>query len=385
MKEINMGSKSLKKVVDVLFGFMLMAGILAPGSSSRWTVFAEEDRKIIVAAGSDYQYPNEDSYGIGQIGNDGGAVIMSRVAEKMQEAGISGVDGFLCAGDYDYDLNRNADDTAAGIASMKAAALNSGLTNSNTEFVLVQGNHDPMSTAGGTSESGNNDPISGAYGVFVINERDYQWAWTGIDESATIAIADLLQSYCDEKIENYYTAPIFVVSHLPLHYSMRTNYDGDCVYARHIFDVLNDAAAQGLNIIYLFGHNHSNGWDDYLGGANIFLAPGDQINISDGEKSGYTTETLNFVYMNAGYLGYYKHQNTETEAVNSPFYDISDLTMSCFVISDDMIEITRYNNEGETILKDKGIYNRYKYEHRFKPGYPVNEEIIENYAMILDR
>ena len=145
------------------------------------------------------------------------------------------------------------------------------------------------------------------------------------------------------------------------------------------------AEEDGKIVVVACSDNHSNGWDDYLGGANIFLHPGDLINISDGEKSGYTAETLNFVYMNAGYLGYYKHQNTETEAVNSPFYDISDLTMSCFVISDDMIEITRYNNEGETILKDKGIYNRYKYEHRFKPGYPINEEIIENYAMILDR
>ena len=146
---------------------------------------------------------------------------------------------------------------------------------------------------------------------------------------------------------------------------------------------MNDAAAQGLNIIYLFGHNHSNGWDDYLGGANIFLVPGDQINISNGEKNEYTTETLNFVYMNAGYMGYYKHQNTETEAVNDPFYDISDLTMSCFVISDNAVEITRYNNNGKTLLKDKGIYNRYRNEDKFVPLYPVNEEILESYTMVI--
>ena len=141
------------------------------------------------------------------------------------------------------------------------------------------------------------------------------------------------------------------------------------------------AEEDGKIVVVACSDNHSNGWDDYLGGANIFLAPGDQINISDGEKSGYTTETLNFVYMNAGYMGYYKHQNTETEAVNDPFYDISDLTISCFVISDNAVEITRYNNNGETILKDKGIYNRYRNEDKFVPAYPVNENILESYTM----
>ena len=304
-----------KRFRQVLCCITIVTVICAAGNCFLFSAMAESSAsgdRIVVVACSDYQYPNGDVYGIGHTGNDGGAYVVSQIAGQMAENGINGVDGFLCAGDYDVDLNYSAQDTHDGIVSLTTALNNSGLTDENTKIVLTQGNHDPKSTAGGTSESGPNDPASGAYGVFVINERDYQWGSTywdnpGLNEGKTKEISNKLKEYCDTKIAAHFTAPIFVISHVPLHYSMRTYNEGDGLHAHYIFDVLNSAASKGLNIIYLFGHDHSNGWDDYLGGSKVYLEPGDKINIADGSRDKSKETTLNFTYMNAGYSGYYNN------------------------------------------------------------------------------
>ncbi|MBQ9880727.1 MAG: VWA domain-containing protein [Clostridia bacterium] len=339
---------------------------------------------VTVVACSDYQYPNTDEYGVGATGNAGGAILATRISAQLQSAGISGVDGFFCAGDFDYDLNRRESDTAAGITSLENAVTSSGLADSSTEFVNVQGNHDPKSTAGGTSPSGDNDPSSGAYGVFVINERDYQWASTGINEAATLELCESMRRYFNSKIAVNYTAPIFVISHLPLHYSMRTKNDGDNIYAKDIFDVLQDAADNGLNIIFMFGHNHSQGWDDYLGGANIFLTPGSSINIAElGSRDSYTAETLKFTYMNAGYTGYYEHRNTATGTASSTTYDLADLTMTSFEISASDVVIKRFNASGETALKKAGVYNYYKNENTSVSYQPDATVVDQPYTLSL--
>lgn len=78
---------------------------------------------------------------------------------------------------------------------------------------------------------------------------------------------------------------------------MRTRNDGDKQHANYIFNVLNDAGGNGLNIVFLYGHDHSNGWDDYLGGASVYLTKGDSINctkqqnrIQDGNSCVYLYE-----------------------------------------------------------------------------------------------
>jgi len=129
--------------------------------------------------------------------------------------------------------------------------------------IYVQGNHDPDSmiedgtlTAGGANDTEH-------YGVFVIHEKDYMWGHA--DRAITQATAESLRLYLEEKLSVGYDRPVFVVTHLPLHYSMRTYSSGDAKDADLLFNVLNDAGAQGLNIIYLFGHDHAQGWDDYMG------------------------------------------------------------------------------------------------------------------------
>lgn len=361
--------KSRKILSALLAAVMVVSGIPfagifafaedAPGGSST--------SAATVIAFSDYQYENSDIYGIGGTGNTGGSILLNRI---LTASGVTSADGLLCCGDYDYDLNRSASDTAAGIASIKGVM--NGVV-AEEAMIFGQGNHDPASTDGGTAESGNNDPASGAYGVFLINERDYMWNSTGMNEQKVKETAEALRRYLNSKIAVGYRAPIFVMSHLPLHYSMRTNNDGDKQYANYIFDVLNEAGQYGLNIIYLYGHDHSNGWDDYLGGSKVYLAKGDSINIAQKSRTNYSTETLNFTYMNPGFMGYYENHNSASGTVNT-YYDIADLTMTKFDISGADVTVTRYNVNGATDLKKAGVLNYYKSEQN--KGYSADTRVV---------
>lgn len=136
--------------------------------------------------------------------------------------------------------------------------------------------------------------------------------------------------------------------------------------------MLNAAGAKGLNIIFLYGHNHSNGWDDYLGGSAVYLKKGDKILIAQNDKRAYQEKTLNFTYMNAGYTGYYSNVNGADAA----------LTMSVFQITDHEVTITRYDKNGVHDLKSAGVTNAYKNEAvngGYAPDptvYPSSQEVV---------
>lgn len=114
-------------------------------------------------------------------------------------------------------------------------------------------------------------------------------------------------------------------------------------------NALNDYGAKGLNIIYLFGHNHSAPSDSYIGGGAAYLDRGDTMYVSQyGDKSKCNPVTLNFTYMNAGYLGYVNNSNTGGN-VNS---------MAVFEITGDTVRIKRYSANGKTPVRAKGsLYN----------------------------
>lgn len=306
---------------------------------------ADNGTVTTVIAASDFQLDdNNHELGGNQVLN-----ILNKIKETHSTA-----QGFLFCGDYD----RGWDDSATGKSVLSNKVLdvyeNAGLATN--AMIWVQGNHDPteLVTNGTLSSSGAHD--ADKYGVYVINEKDYMWY--NNNEATVKTTAENLKTYLDAKVEAKYTKPIFVVSHLPLHYNMRTKIDGDGQYANYIFDVLNDAGAQGLNIIFMFGHNHSNGWDDYLGGAAIYLAKGDSINIAQASKDRFAVEKLNFTYMNAGYVGYYNGHNDGTE---------TDLTMSVFQITEDTVTVYRYTGSGVHDLKSKGVTNAYKNEAGYSP------------------
>ena len=295
----------------------------------------------VVIAGSDFQ---------NKSGNTAGANVVTNLLNTIKGAGYTSADGFLFCGDYDYDLTYNAYDTVSGINALVDAVQSVYSSLTKNQMVLVKGNHD-VASATGLSKSGANDAAE--YGVFVINENDYMWR--NSNESTIKSTAASLKSYLDEKIQNAYKKPIFVVSHLPLHYSMRTKNDGDGMYANYIFDVLNEAGADGLNIIFLYGHDHSNGWDDYLGGAAVYLEKGDSINIAQSSKTAFNQENLEFTYMNAGFTGYYENLNGADEA----------LTMTVFDITEDEVSVERYDQNGLHALKSAGKTNTGKGEYDY--------------------
>lgn len=347
--------KRLNRAASFLMALIMVLSLL-PASA----IAAEAaEEPVVVIAGSDFQASSDS------VGADNVKSILAQVVKEYPSA-----DGFLFAGDYDKDDVAYAN-SAAGKAALQEALQ--GVYGAGMHEVYVQGNHDKDSLVGSTlSPSGANDPESGAYGVFVINEKDYMWY--NNDESTIKAAAASLKSYLDEKVAAKADEPIFVISHLPLHYSMRTKQDGDGQHANLIFDVLNQGGEAGLNIIFLFGHNHSHGWDDYLGGAAIYLEKGDKINIAQGSKDTYKEETLNFTYMNAGYVGYYRNVNTGAE---------TDLTMTVFAITGDKVTVERYSASDKHELKSAGVKNAHaastSYVSDGNGGY-CRHNLTEDYA-----
>ena len=318
-------------------------------------VAAQANGVTTVIACSDFQYPD---------GDEGGAQIVKNILNVIKSKGITNADGFICAGDYSYGYSTNADTLKTHLDYLKNAV--ESIYGFDLNEVYVQGNHDQVNQGtGGLSGSGNHDNGT-KYGVFVIDEDDYMWH--NKDEARIKQTAANLKTYLDEKITNKFSAPIFVVSHLPLHYSMRTKNDGDCMYANLIFDVLNTAGNNGLNIIFMYGHDHSNGWDDYLGGSCVYLAKGSSINIAQSSRTNFKTETLKFTYMNAGFTGYYENWNSADNT----------LTMTVFQIYGDRVEVSRYSANGIHNLKCKGVTNHYKGES----GYSPDTSIVESPATI---
>ncbi len=316
-------------------------------------VSAANGETVYVLAGSDFQ-PSGDDYVTG----------LDVMGGILENAFVDSFDGILFAGDYNRD---SYSETLTGIEELKEEMRSR--YGSDMHEIYIQGNHDPdsMVSGGVLSPSGANDCED--YGVFVINEKDYMWR--NDDEGTVKRTAAALKAYLDEKIMAQYTKPIFIVSHLPLHYCLRTYNDGDGQYANYLFDPINAAAADGLNIVFLYGHNHSNGWDDYLGGSAVYLEKGEKILIAQGSKTEYAEETLNFTYMNPGFVSYYSTNN-------SPFVD--DLSMTVFEITDETLTVTRYGEDGVHDLKNKGLAHA---NGRGTETYPPDESVVASPQIIM--
>ena len=320
----------------VLALMLTSISVYTPKDSSAANI---DSNATIVIACSDFQHPQ---------GNAAGQTLVNNLISSIKAEGYTQAQGFLCCGDYSYNYPNSVSAEQPCVDALKSTITDN--YGSNINMVLCQGNHDQVAIgSAGMSPSGNNDAAN--YGVFVINEDDYMWY--NNDQSRIQQTAANLKSYLDAKRNAGYTKPIFVVSHLALNYSMRTRNDGDGQYANLIFDELNAAGAAGLNIIFLFGHNHSHGWDDYLGGAAVYQAKGTKLLVGNNSRTSYTEETLNFTYMNAGYVGYYYGSENERNAGAD-----DTLTMTSFEIRDDKVIVYRYDANGVHNLKSSGVSNQ---------------------------
>ena len=321
-----------KKIVTIF-----LVAVLAVNCFS--FTFADSNTATTVIACSDFQNPK---------GSEAGKTTVNNILSTMSANGLTAAEGFFCCGDYDYEYT----DTKGGIDTLKEAT--SGIVYGDSVF--VQGNHDSAIGTNGISTSGNRDPQSKNYGVFVINEDDYMWH--NSDEARIKQTAQNLIDYLNDKLESDFSKPIFVISHLPLHYSMRTRNDGDGMHANYIFNVLNKAGEKGLNIIFLYGHDHSNGWDDYLGGSSVYLKKGDNILIAQNSRTVFEQKELKFTYANPGYTGYYDNHNGADDT----------LTMTEWLISEDSVTVKRYSANGIHPMKTAGVRNTYKNETSYSPN-----------------
>ena len=311
-------------------GVALLAGI---------EVYATGGETIYVLAGGDFQEAGDHANSAANVTN-----ILAQISQKYTT-----MDGFLFIGDYDCETHNDATETANGITALMGAVQGSYSNLNDENSVLVQGNHDYMDSRIDATGGHNFDD----YSAYVLNEDDYPNG--GGTQSGVQNLANNLKTWLDGKIAEDYSAPIFIVSHLPLAFTPRTVTQGDAKYAKYIFDVLNEAGANGLNIIFLHGHDHAYGPDNYMGGEAIYLAEGDKICIAEaGSTSAWTEETLNFTYMNAGYTGYYSDAFTYNATAGT-----DKLTMTVFAITDNEVTVERYSANGRYNLKSAGYDGSY--------------------------
>ena len=287
-RSLHMNVKSYaKKALSFVLVLCMLAGIVP------WSVvaLAAAGETTYVLAGGDFQEAGDHSNSANNVAN---------ILSSISGAGYDTMDGFIFIGDYDCETHNDATQTASGITALMGAVQGTYSNLNYANSVLVQGNHDYMDSR--IDATGGHD--FDAYSVFVLNEDHYVNG--GGTEDGVKSLANMLENWLSAKLVSGYSKPIFIASHLPLAFTPRTATQGDAKYAKYLFDVMNEAGAAGLNLIFLHGHDHAYGPDNYMGGEAIYLPKGDKINIAEvGSQSKWTTETLNFTYMNAGYTGYY--------------------------------------------------------------------------------
>lgn len=317
----------------VLLVAMAVSTVTVPATAAG--IEATEEDTILIAF-SDFQ----DKSGVAS-----GKKTLQNLLKTLENNGLKKADGVLFAG----DLNATGDYTKPSSVNLNKQSITAikevfePVVGEN--IIFAQGNHDLASTPG-LSPNGNNDPATGEYGLYLIPEDQYgEW---GNTSNETKQAAAELKAYLDAKAAANWKKPIFILNHIPLHWGNRTLKDGSSTQGYQIFNVLNEAGAKGLNIIYLFGHNHSSGYDDFLGSSAIYLKKGDKMEVAQGSKYETKNETLNFTYMNAGYVGYNSSKNTNADTA---------LTLSAFLIRGNEVIITRYDVNGVHNLKSAGTWH----------------------------
>jgi hypothetical protein len=156
-------------------------------------------------------------------------------------------------------------------------------------FVTTQGNHDTENeffVAGGYFTSGP---------VMIENNTNYDVYRINVSDFASIC--SNLTSY----LSTVTSKMLMVMSHYPLH----SNRDGiDQNGANCIFTALQNAAARGQDITFLWGHNHyRSGRPDYDANVRMVAAPGQTIQSIAGNtyNNANANQALKFSYVNAGY------------------------------------------------------------------------------------
>lgn len=252
------------------------------------------------------------------------------ILELMKEAGCPLPDCALLGGDYSIQEGVDPDKSIQVIRD-KLSDTFPDFAQENAIF--VQGNHDNASAE--LTQTGAYD--MGSFVVYSVNEDDFPSGQTAQDVVHTL---QELNEFFSGMIDAEDFRPVLVATHVPLHHNSRH----DNGYAKYLVDLLN-RYGQTLDILVLFGHNHSGAFDDDIGGSVNFIARGETMKVQNpGEEytqlsGNYSEVTLNFTYMNYGYVGYSNNTPTGTST--------NELTVGVIQICPDSMEITRFSTQGE--------------------------------------
>lgn len=313
----------LKKAVSLFLVFLMTLSVIPTSVFTLPAAAVQSDAYATVISASDFQS--------GDI-----TVNYLQILQQMVAAGYTETpDAILCGGDYNgstgtaTDVQKIFDDTRTVYPGM-----------TDDKFVIVQGNHDDppheLLTPSGFHEFQD-------FVVYSINEDDFKYTQstrTGYDAVVQERAEDI-RANLSNMVATGDTRPVFIITHIPFHHTSRSSY-GDNLYSKYIVDVLNEMG-QYLDIISLFGHNHSGTYDDYIGGSVNYIARGETMRVpipdtAQQDATGYTEETLNFTYMNCGYVGYSSNTSSGTST--------NVLTAGLFELCPTTIELSRYSTSG---------------------------------------
>ena len=287
---------------------------------------------------------------------------LDSISETVYNDGVTKLDSVLVVGDYTAYTKQSNYEADPVIGMMTLQSIIREQWKDANDFLFIQGNHDNIDYPYNEGANEYEEYIVYCVNATYHNSKAGGFPWKqGKDAESETSVkmaAEKMKAYFEECIEEKESRPVFIMVHLPLHFTGRTSslYGvGDNLYSSYLFEVINEAA-EALDIVYLFGHNHSNGWDNYMGGSRIFKQPGDTILIPDlSKKNGavtdyYKEETLNFTYLNAGYIGYMKDSTSADE-----------LTATVCTIYKDKLVFHRYSEDGMVAIGANGAYNE-KYD-----------------------
>jgi len=312
--------KRIKSSIALLLALIMLLSAFSGGARAAASHFSSDAYATIVTA-SDFQAS-------GTQASDRFAKILT----LMKNDGMQTPCSVLVGGDYTKILFDYASPYIVLIRNRLLSVYPDAKENS---VVCIQGNHDnPVAGFAGT---GLYD--MGAYYLYCLNEDAFPWNQHLRTETGVRNSAEELKKSLDKVITANDGRPVVIMTHVPLHHSSRSG-SGDNRYASLIFNVINKAAEQ-LDIVFIFGHNHSGTFDDYIGGSVNFMAPGETIRIPLADKMGedcYTEETLNFTYTNCGYVGYSNNSETATST--------GKLTVGAIQLEKDKLVFVRYAEDG---------------------------------------
>ncbi len=322
--------KLMKKIISAVVAAVIIVVSAVTGFASEDT-FASDAYATIITA-SDFQNSGTQAY------DRFGKILDIAIKDGMPDA-----DSMLVGGDYTMLLFDNA---VPGISRIRRTYLDAFPKNDPASVVCIQGNHDNPKAE--FTDTGFYN--MGAYCLYVINENDFPWKQSMKKDDGVKEVAADIEKNLNDMIKEGDNRPVIVMTHVPLHHTGRSGY-GDNMYASYIFNVLNEKGKQ-LDIVFIFGHNHSSAYDDYIGGSVNFMAPGEKIRIPFPDKKGedcYSEETLNFTYTNCGYIGYSNNHKTETST------DI--LTLGFIQLTPEKLRFIKYSENGVYSVKEVGRVN----------------------------